>query len=324
VAENDEVPLVAVWMVTYNQEKYIARAFEGILMQKVDFKLKIFIGDDCSTDNTMAICLKYESENPDILRVIANSENNIWINAMNIYETCLNSGAKYIAMCEGDDYWTDSFKLQKQVDFLEENPTIFGCYHDVQIVDENNIVIKENYYKPHKEVFDQEDCLVYGGTYSTSSLVFRGEVLNDMPKWFLKSSSDYSLDLLITEYGKIAHIEENMGRYRIHSGGLWQGNSEVNNVETVIKRYQICLTNEKFKRRYGDFFYERIAHLSRYLVAKYINTRQFGKRLKYITYYIYYTRPKSKALFGQLFGTMLFPSLYKWLKSFSSKGLKNE
>jgi glycosyltransferase involved in cell wall biosynthesis len=313
-------PLVDVNIAVYNHARYLKKTLEGVVRQNTTFPFRVLIGDDCSTDGSVEILQEYERKYPSVIEVIYQRKNlGLSSSERNGIVLLKNSTARYIAILDGDDYWTDPLKLQKQVDFLEKNPTIFGCYHDVQVVDENNIVIRENYYKPHKEVFDQRDCLVSGGTYCTSSLVFRGDVINNMPKWFLRASSDYAIDLLITEYGKIAHIGETMGVYRIHSDGSWQGNSEVKNFETVVRRYQICLTHKKFKKQYGDFFYERIAHLSRYLVANYNSSRQFGKRMKYIAYYIYYTRPKSKAVFAQLFGTMLFPSLYKKLKFLFSK-----
>jgi hypothetical protein len=90
----------------------------------------------------------------------------------------------------------DPFKLQKQVNFLETNEHIHGCFHDVIVVDEKSNVINENYIHHQRIFFNQVDSLVYGGAYCTGSLVFRSKVLKDAPDWFLKSPSDYAIDLL--------------------------------------------------------------------------------------------------------------------------------
>jgi glycosyltransferase involved in cell wall biosynthesis len=304
-------PLVAVWMVAYNHEKYIAQAIEGIVNQKSDFKFKLFIGEDCSTDATKKICLKYKKAFPDIVEVRSGDKNSIIINTKWAYSSCFNSGAKYIAMCEGDDYWTDPYKLQKQADFLEKNPNIAGCFHDAIVVDEDNKVIKDNYYAPSKEVFNQRDCLVWGGASATCSVFFRSLVLNDMPEWFARAMCDYTLDLLISEYGDIAHIKGSMGAYRIHKGGAWQGTDSHTNNESVLMRYKVCLTNPKFKKNYSNFFYNRISELSSVLSLHYQNRKIKFKKIKYACHYLYYTKPKTIQTFNYFFGTLLFPSTYK-------------
>ena len=114
-------PLVAVYMITYNHENYIAQAIDSVLTQKTTFPIKIFIGEDCSTDRTAAICLKYKEKNPGKIEVTFNKQNiGPKNNAKQIFQACFVSGAKYIAMLEGDDYWTDPNKLQLQADFLEK------------------------------------------------------------------------------------------------------------------------------------------------------------------------------------------------------------
>lgn len=115
-------PLVSVWIVTYNQQEFISQCIEGALMQVVDFPIEIIIGEDCSTDRTREICLSYQEKFPDIIKVIENEVNlglsKNWINTL---KACKG---RYIALCEGDDYWTEPMKLQKQLNFLEENVDI--------------------------------------------------------------------------------------------------------------------------------------------------------------------------------------------------------
>jgi len=302
---------VAIWMVTYNHEKFISQAIEGVLFQKTNFDIKLFVGEDCSTDRTREICMGYKNRFPEQIEVICTAENNIILNSENIFKACYYSGAKYVAICEGDDYWTDPFKLQKQVDFLETSPGICGCFHDVIVVDENNKVTKDNYYNPPKEIFNQVDSLTYGGNYCTGSLMFRSIILKNLPMWFLKSSNDYTLDLLITEFGNIAHLNENMGAYRIHSGGTWQGNKMRKNLEDVIKRFFVCLTNPDFKKKYGGFFYKRISELSGNVALLYQEEGNRPKQIKYAWFYIYYARARNFSNYKFLIGSLLFPFLKK-------------
>ena len=111
---------VSVCMVTYNQKKYIAQAIDSVLMQKTNFKFELVIGDDASTDGTTDIVRQYAQKYPDIIRPILHEENvGPGKNSISIYETVKT---EYVAVCDGDDYWTDEYKLQKQVDFLDKNP----------------------------------------------------------------------------------------------------------------------------------------------------------------------------------------------------------
>lgn len=120
------IPLVSVCMTTYNHAPYIAQAIESVLMQRTDFAVEIVIGEDCSTDNTLTICQHYQTLYPDIVRVVTGSSN-IGMRA-NYRRTIAACRGKYVAMCDGDDYFTDPEKLQLQVDLLENNPEIAMCY----------------------------------------------------------------------------------------------------------------------------------------------------------------------------------------------------
>lgn len=302
--------VVAVWMVTYNQQDYIGQAIEGVISQNVNFKIKLLIGEDCSSDNTRNICLQYETKYPDLIELIFTTSNNMNQNSSNVFSACINSGAKYIAMCEGDDYWTDPDKLQKQVDFLETNADIGGCFHDVVVVDENNKIIKENYHESHQKMYNQIESLTHGGNYATCSLVFRSLVMKNLPNWFIKAPSDYTIDLLVTEFGDIAHINETMGAYRIHAGGIWQGSKEHINQASLVIRYLACLENPKFKNHYGNFFYKRISETSFSLSLYYQTEINFIKSIKYAARYFIYTRPKNIKFFSDFFKDLLFPAFY--------------
>ncbi len=117
-------PLVSVFMITFNHECFIRQAIEGVVMQETDFEYELVIGEDCSKDRTREICFECQKQHPDKLRVLW-SENNLWAaNRGNTKRTLIRCRGKYIAYCEGDDYWTDPKKLQKQVEYMEAHP---GC-----------------------------------------------------------------------------------------------------------------------------------------------------------------------------------------------------
>lgn len=122
--------MVVVQMVTYNHEKYVEQAIESVMMQKTSFRYKLIIAEDYSTDRTREICIELQNKYPDKIDLLLNSRNlGVTLNALQVHKACIASGAKYVAICEGDDYWTDQYKLQKQVSFLETQPSyaiVFG------------------------------------------------------------------------------------------------------------------------------------------------------------------------------------------------------
>lgn len=162
---NDDI-LVSVEMVTYNHEKYIAHALESILMQKVTFKYEILIGDDCSNDKTLEILRDYEKKYPDIIYVY-HRENNLGV-TKNLYDISMKCRGKYIAILEGDDFWVDEYKMQKQVDFLENNSECVAIAGRNYIVDEyeNQIGISHidenlNRYIDKNEVIEKGAALFH-------------------------------------------------------------------------------------------------------------------------------------------------------------------
>ena len=137
---------VSIICMAYNHEKFISKALDGFLMQKTNFEYEILISDDASTDNTTQIIKEYEKKYPEIIKVIYQKENQYSKGiapSMFLYEI---AQGKYLSFCEGDDYWTDENKLQKQVDFLEENKEYYAVYHNVRVVDKNGNKIKNKKY----------------------------------------------------------------------------------------------------------------------------------------------------------------------------------
>ena len=254
---------VAIWMVTYNHSKYIGEAIEGILKQKASFRFKLFIGEDCSTDDTRQICRKYTDAHPDLIELICTEQNNMWTNSLNIWEACHKSGAKYIAMCEGDDYWTDPLKLQKQVDFLETNNDFTLTFTSAKVQDETGkLYPKEQFYpKLDKDVLTIEDFIkAYTSVIPTASLLFRNILPWPMPDFYLSViSGDIMIALLLTDKGKAKYFNEDMSVYRIHSGGVTNtdrnkltGNVKLMELYKVLDEYFGFKYHKAFKRRFFD------------------------------------------------------------------------
>lgn len=137
-----EEPLVSVIVITYNQCQYIEKALDSILMQKVNFSYEILMGDDASTDGTTAILYEYSQRYPQIR--LFHREKNLGP-PRNAYELLIKARGKYTATCEGDDYWTDPYKMQKQVDVLETDSTLVGCAHGMTIVDDKGRTVKSRH-----------------------------------------------------------------------------------------------------------------------------------------------------------------------------------
>lgn len=213
---------VAVWMVTYNHEKTIAEAIESVLIQKTSFQITLFIGEDCSTDNTREICIAYRDKYPDRIKLLFNEKNlGAAANAQQVYKACFESGAKYIALLEGDDYWTDPLKLQKQVDFLEQNLDYTGIHTKVMYVDKyNNIHGYSNRVSSELETITF-DSLIQRNIIHTCSFVFKKEALlyNGKYLWeFTPSFHDIYLFLGVALRGNIKYINEVTSAYRTNVG----------------------------------------------------------------------------------------------------------
>lgn len=216
-------PLLSVWMISYNHEKYIEQALNSVLMQKTKFEYEIVIGDDCSTDNTQQILRTYAEKYPDKITLILRDKNMGPTN--NAYDVFMNCRGKYIALLEGDDFWTDNEKLQKQVDILESDSELSGCSHIVNYIDGNNKIFDQ---EPSNKFIDQlkiicgpEDFIKYTlngvSICHTQSLVFRNFFKSGDFRELItcaKYICDTQLKILILSYGKLHLINNNMGCYR--------------------------------------------------------------------------------------------------------------
>lgn len=206
-------------MITYSHEKYIREAIDGVLMQVVDFEVELIIVDDNSPDNTEMIVKSYENHPKAYwIKYTKHSTNKGMM--PNFIWALQQTKGKYIALCEGDDYWTDKYKLQKQVDFLETNQEYNLVYHPcLELKDINLQKEKLNLSQIDKDL-EIEDLLLANKIH-TPSVLFRNLIL-PLPLWFKDCPvGDYPLWVLLGLKGKIRYISEYMAVYRIHTTSSW-------------------------------------------------------------------------------------------------------
>jgi glycosyltransferase involved in cell wall biosynthesis len=260
-------PLVSICCITYNHEKFIEDAMEGFLIQETDFPFEILIHDDASTDKTADIIREYEEKYPDVIKAIYQKENQYSKGIKpSVKFNYPRAKGKYIALCEGDDYWTDNVKLQKQVAFLEANPDYVVSYHDAKIVDETGNLIANSKMPGENQRDFSSDELMKGAWLLTLSMCFRN-VLKDFPEELSKVlNGDIFLISLLGAYGrgKYQGVETRPAVYRKQSGSIWSSMDKTDqifhnaNTFSWLYRYYKKLSQEKladyFKLRAISFF----------------------------------------------------------------------
>jgi peptidoglycan/xylan/chitin deacetylase (PgdA/CDA1 family)/2-polyprenyl-3-methyl-5-hydroxy-6-metoxy-1,4-benzoquinol methylase len=247
---------VSALVLTFNHERSIASALESALMQETDFDFEIVVSEDCSTDGTREIVRDYEAKYPDLIRVLYSPHNMGGDeNFVLAFHACRGD---YVALLEGDDYWTSPRKLQKQADFLDRHPECSMCSHRVSHVSERqtwSYVSDEQ-----KEVSSLEDILSYNFVYTVAAMV-RKEAFDDFPPWIYETGlpSDWPMWVQVAAHGHIGFVNEVLALYRESGYGEWSSLAWVTRLEAVITFY------EQMRSQLGPR-YERIvsSQLARY------------------------------------------------------------
>lgn len=261
---------VSVGMITFKHEKYIKQAIEGILMQESNFEFELIIADDCSPDNSSQIIDEIIRNHPNGNKIkYFRHKKNVGMQANGIFVINECKG-KYISFCEGDDYWTDALKLQKQVDFLEANPDYVICYHKVKVL--QNGVLKEDTITHEVAETTTIKDLAKGNYIHTCSVVCKNNLFDKLPEYFHKSPvGDYFLHMLNARYGKIKFLDEYMGVYRIHEASVWSS-------MTQIKREQIWV---EFLKNIRENFDKEIQEILNKQIKQYLVLRK-KRKIAYI------------------------------------------
>jgi glycosyltransferase involved in cell wall biosynthesis len=315
-----------VSITTYNHEKYIAQAIESVLMQETNFDYEILIGEDDSKDKTRTIVKDYKRRFPDKIKIFLNDRKNvIYVNGKvtgrwNFVNNLKQAEGEYIALLDGDDFWTDPNKLQTQIDFMDKHPECAICFHNVTFLNEDGVHRPWNCHpSENKEIFTLED-LLSGNFMHTCSVIFRKGLFEEFPEWFYRCPmGDWPLHILNAQYGDIGYIDQIMGTYRVHGGGTCSSISRTELLNNTISAAEIikhCL-NQKHKK----IIINSITHWHLEIVEVHIN----GNDFKGASIYAKKCLPKFKVhgmihwkLVIKLILIGYFPMLFKYLLSVKS------
>jgi glycosyltransferase involved in cell wall biosynthesis len=245
--------LVSVAVITYNQESFIKQTLDGIIFQKCNFEFEIVIGEDCSTDSTATICKEYAKTYPEKIKILEREKNLGFI--ANYNDTLSKCSGKYIAQCAGDDYWTDPFKLQKQVDFLENNPAYGLCFHNITQIfegEKTEMGLIEEFRAGDYDVKNiWEDWVIQAAT-----IMFRSKIIQD--QYYLNYCNhnsmfheDVFLLLNATVHGKIFGIDEKMSVYRKHEKSMTSDGSSPKTVNMNKMLDYVTLIGSLFNKKYN-------------------------------------------------------------------------
>lgn len=240
MTETASKPLVSVCMITYNHEAYIREAIEGVIMQQTDFPFELVIGEDCSNDNTKKICIDYQSRYPNIIKLISN-KNNIGM-IENFINTIKNCTGEYIAICDGDDFWVDSAKLQKQINFLNTNT-------NYTIVVSNSLLLDSNSKSSYASNIASGDFTIEQMIEknligeAASTIVFTKKCISPYFAHNIINApfGDWALSLLCLSKGKGYIMSDITSCYRKHTGGNWSSTNTIHKIVTTIHMYDYML-----------------------------------------------------------------------------------
>lgn len=247
---------LSVALITYNQEDLIGPCLDSILGQELDVPFEVVIGEDRSTDHTLDVVRRYEEANPDVVRVLHDRNHGV---CGNFARTILACESEYVALAEGDDWWTDSEKLQRQCDYLDEHPDCALCYHDVEDSDENNGT-RTGFYdgmgsRPPERTTIAD--LIGGNFIRTCSVVFRREHVGQFPKGFSKMRiGDLPLFLIVAQHGWMGFIDRQMSVYRIHGSNAWANADYVYRIDGTIEALENVLP--VMERQYKEPILQRV------------------------------------------------------------------
>ena len=324
--ENEQI-MVSVSCLVYNHEKYLRKCLDGFIMQKTNFKFEVLVHDDASTDGSQDIIREYEEKYPDIIKPIYQTENQFSkrTGIMKTFQLPRARG-KYFAYCEGDDYWCDENKLQRQFDILESHPDCSICTHTVGHIKENGELTDNRYPAIHlsEGVHSNTEIFSYlfgEGLYmfQLSSFFFRREVLNEyyesMP-YFVKKSmvGDTPLLLYLLNLGNLYYIDGILSHYRLFTDGSWTSRN-CSTDEGWINFWENKANCYKLYNEYTEYKYNDV-------IQKSINNLEFDiclKKKQYFKLFKRKLRPILKERYNikermYLLINALSPSLIKALK----------
>lgn len=293
---------VSVCCITYSHEQYLSQAIESVMAQAFDGIVELVIGEDCSPDGTRALALAYQAQYPSRIKVLTPAHNlGVMVNLTATLAAC---DGDYIAILDGDDYWTDSTKLQRQVDALQANPDCAFCFHDADIGYESTSTLPPVVFSQHIAAhalpppsaatkplrFTQLDLARVGWIAPTASLLFRASSLpQPLPTWFTGVfSGDYTLQLLSTQHGYALYLPRIMAHYRLHEQSITVASA--NSIYQFERRiyearmFQQHVFDKKHKKHADIYLAIQCRHYANYLGGQ--NKR--WEQMRYAGKYLFY------------------------------------
>jgi glycosyltransferase involved in cell wall biosynthesis len=230
--------LVSACIISYNQQEYITEAIEGALMQNLDVPYEIVVSDDCSSDNTSNVIEELAKKDPRI-RVINHTENvGMHHNWQQAIHAC---SGEFVALCEGDDLWTDRNKLAKQLAVLQADTSLSGCFTNADIMEFNGSLSSNGYVELNKTIIDTEDLLaLHYNPVPTCTLMFRKSLFTGFPELYFQSPfADRILHTLLILKSNYSFLNLSTAIYRKHDNGIWSGIQVKKQHENMLKSLRI-------------------------------------------------------------------------------------
>ncbi len=261
-AEKQETVMVSICCITYNQEEYIRDALDGFLSQDTDFSYEVLIHDDASTDGTADIIREYARQYPEIIKPILQTENQYAKGLTNVSGTYNFPRAKgrYIAMCEGDDYWTDPHKLQRQTDYMEAHPDCSLVFHSA-CIEVQGRALTERRMRPYRRSrrVSPEEIIDKTSGYPTASLMFRADMVKILPDFYVNAPlADIPLQLMAAARGWAYYMDRPMCVYRLGGAFSWTTLMKQGDYERKQRQYYQDMKKmyRGFDRETGGRFHE--------------------------------------------------------------------
>ena len=234
----DAALAVSVLVVTYNHARFVRQALDSAIGQRLPQPFEVLVSEDCSTDGTREIVEEYAKRHPHLVRLLL-SERNLHSNEV-VARGVRAARGRYVAVLDGDDYWTSDDKLGAQVAFLDVRPDVTICFHNVQVVDEHSQTTGRLWNAPGQPEVSGLHELLRGNFIATSSVVYRRAAVSEIPAWYggFFPVTDWPLHVLYAREGRIGYLDRTLGAYRLHSGGLFSTLGEREKLEANADFYR--------------------------------------------------------------------------------------
>ena len=330
--KSDQKPLVSVLSIAYNHEQYIRDHLDGFLKQKIDFPVEVIVHDDASTDHTPDIIREYYEKRPDLFHVILQQDNQhsqhipIWPQLFRIAQ------GKYIAMCEGDDFWTNPLKLQKQFDFMEKNRDYVMCFGGTMVFVQSKNTYYSNHFFLRSREIRTKDYLLGGPTLTCTSFLLK-ETLDKYLEWRNNNSlktrriGDTPLLIFFTTQGKCYYDNEVFACYRLLNQSASHGSLQTRlsffRENTHIKLFLNKKLNINFPNK--KIMFNHITSVAKELMKSDGNNMDEIKRLKRICRFYqssFWDRITLAALVFAAENPLIYKTYRKWLLNFKVIALK--